>query len=213
LGAEIVWTNFEERDQTLELVFKEAEESDRQPFLIPYGGSNRVGAYAYAVAIQELMKQLPEAPDWIVFASSSGGTQAGLVAGKSAFGIESRILGISVDEPSEVLKSRVADLAGEVGKVLGEKISFISEDILVNDHYTGAGYGVMGDPEREAILTFARQEGILLDPVYSGRAAAGLLDLIRQGFFDRDDTILFWHTGGTPGLFADRYINDILLNR
>jgi 1-aminocyclopropane-1-carboxylate deaminase/D-cysteine desulfhydrase-like pyridoxal-dependent ACC family enzyme len=84
-------------------------------------------------------------------------------------------------------------------------MSFSPEEILVNDSYLGGGYGVMGEPEREAIQLFARLEGLLLDPVYTGRAAAGLIDLIRGGFFARGETVLFWHTGGTPALFAESY--------
>ncbi len=209
VGAEIVWTEPEKRDQALQAVFEQADEAGRQPFLIPYGGSSKVGAAAYAIAIQELSQQLPEAPDWIVFASSSGGTQAGLVAGKRLFGVGSKILGVSVDEPGKVLQARVAGLAREVAGVLGKKAAFPAEEILVNDNYTGEGYGVMGEPEREAIHIFARKEGILLDPVYTGRAAAGLIDLIRQGFFSPEETILFWHTGGTPALFAGKYIDKL----
>mgnify|MGYP001125615379 CR=1 FL=1 len=88
---------------------------------------------------------------------------------------------------------------------LGEKQQFSPSDILVNAHYTGSGYGILGQSEIDAIRLFARQEGLLLDPVYTARAAAGLLDLIRIGFFASNDTILFLHTGGTPALFAERY--------
>ncbi|RLD10407.1 MAG: D-cysteine desulfhydrase family protein [Chloroflexota bacterium] len=210
VGAEIVWTTPENRAQTIQKVFKEIEEAGRKPFLIPYGGSSKVGAAAYALAVQELLGQLPKQPDWIVFASSSGGTQAGLVAGASLFGLESNILGISVDEPKDVLQSRVAELASEVTEILGQKMAFSPNDILVNADYTGAGYGVMGTPEREAIHLFAKKEGILLDPVYTGRAAAGLIDLIRKGFFGAEETVLFWHTGGTPALFANKYQEAIL---
>ena len=209
VGAEIVWTEPEQRSQTLQAVFEEAEGACRRPFLIPYGGSSKVGASAYAVAVQELLVQLPEHPDWIVFASSSGGTQAGLVAGERLFGLRSKILGISVDEPKDVLQARVADLACEVTDLFGQKTTFSAEEILVNADYTGGGYGVMGLPEREVIHLFAQIEGILLDPVYTGRAAAGLIDLIRQGFFSTEETVLFWHTGGTPALFANKYLNEL----
>jgi 1-aminocyclopropane-1-carboxylate deaminase/D-cysteine desulfhydrase-like pyridoxal-dependent ACC family enzyme len=80
----------------------------------------------------------------------------------------------------------------------------------VNDNYLGEGYGIMGQPEVEALKTFARSEGVLLDPVYTGRAAAGLIDLIRSGFFTANQRVLFWHTGGTPALFADRYMGNLL---
>jgi 1-aminocyclopropane-1-carboxylate deaminase/D-cysteine desulfhydrase-like pyridoxal-dependent ACC family enzyme len=151
-------------------------------------------------------------PDWIVFASSSGGTQAGLVTGGQIYAYRSRILGISVDQPARVLQARVAELANETASLLSESLNLTAEDILVNADYLGGGYGVMGEREKEAIDLFARQEGVLLDPVYTGRAAAGLIDLARRGFFTPDQQVLFWHTGGGPALFADRY-REILLSR
>jgi 1-aminocyclopropane-1-carboxylate deaminase/D-cysteine desulfhydrase-like pyridoxal-dependent ACC family enzyme len=151
-----------------------------------------------------MMEQVKDI-DWIVFASSSGGTQAGLVVGAGLFGYAGQILGISVDEPQAVLQERVASLASATADFLGENLHFSPSDILVNANYNGLGYGILGDAEIEAISLFARQAGLLLDPVYTGRAAAGLIDLIRQGYFSRDDTILFLHTGGIPALFADRY--------
>jgi 1-aminocyclopropane-1-carboxylate deaminase/D-cysteine desulfhydrase-like pyridoxal-dependent ACC family enzyme len=82
--------------------------------------------------------------------------------------------------------------------------------VLANANYCRAGYGVVTDAEREAVRLFARTEGLLLDPVYTGRAAAGLLDLVRTGFFKKGETVLFWHTGGQPALFADKYVGSIL---
>jgi len=120
------------------------------------------------------------------------------------------ILGISVDEKATELSSRIAYLAQETARQLGEEKIFAAKDILVNDHYLGKGYAVMGKAEREAIELFARMEGILVDPVYTGRAAAGLIDLIRKGFFRKQDRVLFWHTGGTPALFADAYRNQLI---
>ena len=140
-----------------------------------------------------------------MFASSSGGTQAGLAAGARRTGWGGRILGISIDAQAATLQAGVAALAAETSEKLGQRIHFVPADILVNADYLGGGYGVLGEPEREAIHLFARQEGLLLDPVYTGRAAAGLIDLIRRGFFKAGETVLFWHTGGTPALFADRY--------
>ncbi len=208
-GAEFVWTQRQHRDQALQDTFQAAWEAGRRPYLIPYGGSNATGATAYAFALQELLQQ-DVRPDWIVFPSSSGGTQAGLVLGASLFGYQGRILGISIDEQAGVLAQRVADLASQaadfVGQAsLGERRSFQASDILVNADYLGAGYGVMGQAEQEALHLFARTEGLLLDPVYTGRAAAGLIDLARRGAFRVGESVLFWHTGGTPALFADIY--------
>jgi D-cysteine desulfhydrase family pyridoxal phosphate-dependent enzyme len=203
-NAEVIWTTSDKRNQILEATFQNAWQAGKRPYLIPYGGSNAIGASAYAFAIQELLDQQYQ-PDWIVFASSSGGTQAGLVAGSKLFGFKGKILGISVDEPANDLKKCVASLATATTDLLGEKTIFLESDILVNDQYLGEGYGIMGIPEIEAIRIFSRTEGLLLDPVYTGRAAAGMIDLIRQGYIRSEETVLFWHTGGTPALFSDRY--------
>ena len=203
-GAQIVKTAHEKRDQVLKETFQSAWEAGKRPYLIPYGGSNATGAAAYAFAIQEMIEQ-DIRPDWIVFPSSSGGTQAGLALGARLFGYSGHVLGISVDEQAAVLQQRVAKLATQTADLLGEKIVFADSDILVNADYLGGGYGVMGSGEREAIQFFARYEGLLLDPVYTGRAAAGMIDLIRNGRFNRDETVMFWHTGGSTALFADQY--------
>jgi L-cysteate sulfo-lyase len=203
-GADVVWTDSSRRDQALKEAFDSAWEAGRRPYLVPYGGSSPTGAAAYALALQELLER-GQQPDWIVFASSSGGTQAGLVVGARLFGFQGKILGISVDQPAGELQARVAQLATETADFLGERARFDPGEILVNDSYLGQGYGVMGEPEREAIHLFARRDGLLLDPVYTGRAAAGLIDLARKGYFAVGTSVLFWHTGGTPALFADLY--------
>jgi D-cysteine desulfhydrase family pyridoxal phosphate-dependent enzyme len=203
-NAEIVWTTYEERDRMLHEMFENAWRAGRRPYLIPYGGSNTTGATAYVFAVQEMLDQNLR-PDWIIFASSSGGTQAGLVAGARLFNYIGKVLGISVDEIEADLTERVASLATATTDFLGDKINFQAQDILVNDNYLGEGYGNMGEPEIEAIRLFARTEGLLLDPVYTGRAAAGLIDLVRKGYFKSKETVLFWHTGGTPTLFSEKY--------
>ena len=203
-GAEMVWTSRPERDQVLKQTFDSAWEAGRRPYLIPYGGSSATGAVGYAFAMQELLWQGCQA-DWIIIPSSSGGTQAGLVSGARLFGYQGMILGISIDEPEYELEERIAILATATTDLLGEPSAFSPQEILVNANYLGGGYGVVGEIEREAIHLFARCEGLLLDPVYTGRAAAGMIDLIRRGFFPSDQTVLFWHTGGLPALFADRY--------
>ncbi len=204
-GAQIVWCTPDARDETMQRVFEQAWEAGERPFLIPYGGSSPTGAAAYAFAMQELLSQ-DVRPDWIVVASSSGGTQAGLAAGAHLFGFEGRVLGISIDKPEvELSAGIVAGLASQVCERLGQPHTFSPQDILVDDRFLGGGYGVMGEAEREAIRLFARHEGLLLDPVYTGRAAAALIARIRNGEFQRGEQVLFWHTGGTPALFADRY--------
>ena len=210
LGADVVWAQRETREQVLQDTFDQAWEDGKRPYLIPYGGSNPIGAAAYVYAVKEMMEQ-KLSPDWVVFPSSSGGTQAGLVLGAKKFKFRTQILGISVDEEQDVLKERVAKLATETADFLGERMKFAVDEILVNSDYLGGGYGVMGEPELEAIQLFAQTEGLLLDPVYTARAAAGMIDLIRKGFFGGPETeVLFLHTGGTPALFADLY-QDILI--
>ncbi len=203
-GAEIIWAEKSRRDALLQETFEKTAAGGRKPYLVPYGGSSPTGALGYVFAMEEFVGQRIKA-DWIVFASSSGGTQAGLVLGARVFGYKGRLLGISIDEPQPVLAERVAKLASAASEHMGPRIEFAPSDILVNDRYAAPGYGVLTGAEREAISLFAKYEGLLLDPVYTGRAAAGLLDLIRRGFFKKTETVLFWHTGGQPALFAEKY--------
>ena len=125
------------------------------------------------------------------------------------FGFQGKVLGISIDEPEEWLKTRVSALASDASEKLGERIEFDPPDVFANSDYCRAGYGVLTDAERAAVKLFAKYEGLLLDPVYTGRAAAGMIDLIRKGFFKKDESVLFWHTGGQPALFAEKYANKI----
>jgi D-cysteine desulfhydrase family pyridoxal phosphate-dependent enzyme len=203
-GAKIIWAQKSRRDALLQETFEQTSALGRKPYLVPYGGSSPTGALGYAYAMQEFTKQKTPA-DWIVFASSSGGTQAGMVLGARVFGYKGRLLGISIDEPQRVLTERVAKLASAASERMGKRLEFAPSGIMVNDEYAAPGYGVLTSAEREAISLFAKYEGLLLDPVYTGRAAAGLLDLIRKGFFKKDETVLFWHTGGQPALFAAIY--------
>jgi D-cysteine desulfhydrase len=196
------------RDQTLQQTYEKALADGRKPYLVWYGGSNPTGALGYAYAMQEFMEQDIHA-DWIVFGTSSGGTHAGLVLGQRVFGYQGNVLGISIDEPEEWLKSRVSTLASDASERIGQRIDFTRDDVLANEEYCQAGYGVLTDAEREAVKLFAKLEGLLLDPVYTGRAAAGMINLIRKGFFKKDETVLFWHTGGQPALFAEQYANKI----
>ncbi|MBP7032186.1 MAG: D-cysteine desulfhydrase family protein [Anaerolineaceae bacterium] len=203
-GAKIVFVPKGQRDAALRDEFERAQAQGQAPYLIPYGGSNALGAQGYALAMRELNEQALK-PDWIVFASSSGGTQAGLVLGARETGFTGKILGISVDESAPTLQARVAALVAQASALSGSNFSVAPEEILVNDSYCSAGYGMLQPMEIEALKSFARADGILLDPVYTGRAAAGLIDLIRKGLFGKDETVLFWHTGGTPALFAEPY--------
>jgi len=209
-GADVVWVEKrEERDAMLQHTFENCCQGKHRPYLVPYGGSSPTGALGYAFAVEEVMKQSVHA-DWIVFGTSSGGTHAGLLLGARVFDFKGRVLGISIDEPEDKLRQHVARLASDASEKLGKRINFEAAAVLANDQYCQSGYGVFGDGEREAINLFAKNEGVLLDLVYTGRAAAGMIDLIRRGMFKKTDTILFWNTGGQPALFADKYQSDIL---
>ncbi len=218
-GARIVNVlDRKDRERILLETFDKATAEGKKPYLVPYGGSSSTGALGYAFAMEELMKQIadgrnPSSPrtrvsekvDWIIFGTSSGGTHAGLVLGQRVFGFKGKILGISIDEPLEWLQRNVSALASSASERLGERIAFAPADVFANADYCAAGYGVLTEAEREAVRLFASLEGLLLDPVYTGRAAAGMMDLIRKGFFKKDETVLFWHTGGQPALFAEQY--------
>ena len=205
LGAEIRWAGERDMAEALQETAEEQWSMGGRPALIPYGGSNPIGASGYVAAMEELMDQLErmdEAVDVIVFATSSGGTQAGLVVGARALNWGGRILGISVDKARDELAAGVAALATETAGLLGVAAVFEASEIEINDDYLGGGYAVVGDAERDALRLVARTEGVILDPVYTGRAMAGLVDLIGRGHFGADETVLFWHTGGTAGLFG-----------
>jgi D-cysteine desulfhydrase len=208
-GAKITYVaDRRDRDRILQETFDQAAEEGMKPYLVPYGGSNATGALGYSFAMKELVEQNVHT-DWIVFATSSGGTHAGLLLGQRVFRYNGKVLGISVDESEEWLKQNVSELASLASEKLGKRIEFTPDEVLANANYCSAGYGVLTQQEREAIRLFATCEGLLLDPVYTGRAAAGMVDLIRKGFFKRDETVLFLHTGGQPALFADQYANKI----
>jgi D-cysteine desulfhydrase len=214
LGAEIRWAQREAVEATMTETANELSVKGYSPYLIPYGGSNPIGATGYVAAMEELMEQAKQMNlhfNRIVFASSSSGTQAGLVVGAKATGYTGQVLGISVDEKREDLQRKVARLATETAAHLGQTMQFAPGDIDVNADYLGAGYAMMGEPEREAIRLAAQTEGLLLDPVYTGRAFAGMIDLIRKGSIRRDETVLFWHTGGTPALFA--YAEELVVDK
>ena len=209
LGTEIVWSTREQRDEMLKQTFDEAWAAGKRPFLIPLGASTPVGTLGYLEGFREFIQQGVEV-DWIVVASSSAGTQAGLVLGAIQAGWNGRILGISIDHKASVLQDMVAELAMETADRVRQKVRISRDMIRVSADYLGDGYGFMGQSEKDAIQLFAREEGLFLDPVYTGRAAAGMLDLAANGFFTPHERILFWHTGGTPALFADSYAGDLV---
>jgi L-cysteate sulfo-lyase len=210
-GAHVYWCDLPNCPNEIGRVMNTLRSIGLRPYFVPLGGSNVIGATGYVMAMRELTEQMAAAHlnfDFIVFASSSGGTQAGLVVGARAFGFRGTVLGISVDHPAESLQTQVAALATATATHIGLDALSVADLVSVNDDYVGEGYARVGETEREAIHMMAQIEGILLDPVYTGRAFGGLIDLIRWGAFTRGQRVLFWHTGGTAALpaFADRLL-------
>ena len=187
-----------------EAVAEGLRNAGRKPYFIPGGGSNATGALGYAVCAQEIVDQSAaegEAFDWIVTATGSTGTHAGLIAGLHALGADIPVMGISVRQPGERQIAAVHALTEKAATKLGTGPVPVDK-VLVDDDYIGAGYGIPAASTLEAITLTARTEGLLLDPVYSAKGMAGLVGLIRQGFFKPSDKVLFLHTGGASALFA-----------
>jgi D-cysteine desulfhydrase family pyridoxal phosphate-dependent enzyme len=205
LGARIHWSGDQDPLDALEAAAAAEKAAGLKPYAIPYGGSNALGAAAYALAFEELWDQMYEAKlsfDRVIFASSSGGTQAGLIVGAKVCGYEGQVLGISVDKTGGQLRSTVEALLEPVAQHLGLELSVGPADVHIDDDFVGGGYAILTAAEAEAIRLVAQKEGILLDPVYTGKAMAGLIGLVRRGEIGPYERVLFWHTGGTPALFA-----------
>jgi L-cysteate sulfo-lyase len=197
----------EDMNAALEPVGEEVKAAGGRPYLIPGGGSNPTGALGYVGCAQELLWQANERSlriDHVVHATGSAGTQAGLVTGLEASSSGIPVLGIGVRAPKPKQEENVHKLAEATVERLGVKGGIDRERVVANCDYVGGGYGIPTDGMVEAVRLFARQEGILLDPVYSGKGAAGLIDLVRKGFFAKGDNVVFVHTGGSAGLFAYR---------
>jgi 1-aminocyclopropane-1-carboxylate deaminase/D-cysteine desulfhydrase-like pyridoxal-dependent ACC family enzyme len=193
----------------------EAERSTgRTAYLAPVGGSlmegdmNRpLGALGYVRGFLELFQQARERGvtlDSVVLATGSAGTQAGLLVGARLLSPATRIIGISVAAPAADVARYVTTIANATLSELGEGLSVIEDDVVVLDQYIGEGYGVMNQGVTDALGVLAREEGVLLDPVYTGKAMAGLLDLVGKGYFRDGEQVVFLHTGGTPALFPYR---------
>jgi D-cysteine desulfhydrase family pyridoxal phosphate-dependent enzyme len=204
LGAEVVYVETrEERAPKILEIAEQLRAEGRQPFAIPIGASTPLGALAFALAVAELLDQMPP-PDVIVHATSSGGTQAGLVAGCRLLGVSTRVVGISADDTTASMQSQVRVIVSGMAELLTLDPSALARGtaIEVDDRFVGGGYGVPTDESREAIALLARTEAIFLDPVYTAKAMAGLIAYVRQQTLVEGQTVLFWHTGGQVGLFA-----------
>jgi D-cysteine desulfhydrase len=216
LGATVHWVPKERRNAAMDELAAELASQGRRPYVIPVGGSNSIGALGYVTAMFELVDQLAEqvrTVDHIVFASSSGGTQAGIVLGARLAGFAGRITAISIDQlpddrSDEKFLAGVCQVANGAAALLDAGVVLSVDDFSTSYDYLGAGYGVVGDLERDAIRLLARTEGLLVGPVYTGRAAGAMIDMIRRGAFTSGETVLFWHTGDDVALHA--YAKELL---
>jgi D-cysteine desulfhydrase family pyridoxal phosphate-dependent enzyme len=203
LGAEVVYVDTrEERASKMIEIAERLRGEGRRPFVIPVGASTPLGALAFALAVAELVDQMA-APDVIVHSTSSGGTQAGLVAGCRLLGLQTRVIGISADDSAASLTSQIGTIiSGIAGQFRLDAQLASGTDIEVDDRFVGGGYGIPSDESREALQLAARTEAIFLDPTYTAKAMAGLIAYVRQQKFHEHQSVLFWHTGGQVGLFA-----------
>ncbi len=192
-------------DAAMDEVAAEVNGSGGKAYIIPGGASNRIGALGYVNCALELVNQANEGGlviDHLVTATGSAGTQAGLVTGLKAMNANVPLLGIGVSVAQDVQEQKVYELAAETAEYIGAPGVVDREDVIANCDYVGEGYGIPTDAMNDAVLLLARLEGLLFDPVYSGKALAGLIDLVKKGHFDGAQNIVFLHTGGSAALFA-----------
>jgi D-cysteine desulfhydrase family pyridoxal phosphate-dependent enzyme len=207
LGANIHFDGENRKGEDIEMLKSELEKRDKRCYVIPYGGSNCIGALGFVNAVTELNEQLEVLNleiNYIFFASSSGGTQAGLTLGKDLFALNAELMPVNIDK-SEThglsLEQVVLNILNDGKKLLNLQKEYRLQDIKLIKGYDKAGYGVVTNDERFAITELATTEGILLDPVYTARAFYGMLDYLKHQKIRPDSNILFWHTGGLPSNF------------
>jgi D-cysteine desulfhydrase len=196
---------FEELDA---YVREEATKRVGDHYHVPLGGSNGLGSLGYvraAVEIEEQAQAAGVADAWVVVATGSGGTLAGLIAGFRLIGSSLRLVGIDVASIWKNSPELVARIANDAAGLIGLPANVEPSDVSLIEHtYVGEGYAVPSSDGTAAIRHLVRSEGLLLDPTYTGKAFAGLLDLNESGHLGDDEPVIFWHTGGLPGLFAGR---------
>jgi L-cysteate sulfo-lyase len=204
LGAKVIYVDTREgRIPAMREAAERLTNAGRRVFEIPIGGSTPLGSTAYLHAVLELLDQIPP-PDVIVHSTSSGGTQAGIVAACRLLGLSTRVIGIAADGPTAQIQSQVRTNIEGIAELLQFNADTVKRGtpIDIDDRFFGDGYAIPTAASREAIELTARTEAIFLDPVYTGKAMAGLIAYVRQQKFTSKQTVLFWHTGGEVGLFA-----------
>lgn len=198
----------------LEKLAEKLRAEGRKPYVIPGGGSNPLGALGYVACAEEIMGQLFEKGikiDHMVVPSGSTGTHAGIVAGMTGVNANIPVTGVSVNRKKDIQKAAVLKLARATAEFAGVHNEITDDLVEVRDEFVGPGYSLPTGTMVEAVQLLARTEGILLDPVYTGKAMAGLIGMIREGKFKKGDNVLFLHTGGSPALYA--YTNVMLKNK
>ena len=215
LNVKIYFTDDPDRslvDIKIKEISEELERSGSRPYVIPRGGASALGACGYVVCLHEISKQsavLGLQPNWIVLATGSCCTQAGLLAGLKIYGSPIQLLGITVSRPVPECRDRIANIARETSALLGHHIDLLPGDIMINGGSIGPGYGIPTPECIDAIRLLARTEGLFFDPTYTGKALAGVISEIQDGRLGPEDTVVFLHTGGEPGLFAHSDIVDV----
>ncbi|MBU3004487.1 D-cysteine desulfhydrase family protein [Paraglaciecola arctica] len=205
-GSRIHWTGSNRKGQDIPRIFSQLQAEGKKPYIVPYGGSNELGALSFIDAVAELQQQNTGIEfSHVIFASSSGGTHAGLILGKEIYKQTFDLIGINIDKEANSdlpFEQQITQLVNSTAEKIGLNYQFQPQQLMLNADYVGGGYGVIGQQEKEAISLTAKHEGILLDPVYTARAMSGLIHLVRSGKLTKNDKVLFWHTGGAPSLFA-----------
>jgi D-cysteine desulfhydrase len=192
-------------DTEMAIVADAVRSEGRKPYVIPGGGSNPIGATGYVACAMEILAQTFEAGvaiDRVITASGSSGTHAGLVTGLEGAQAAIPVVGINVSRPKAPQEEKVYALVQQTAERIGVRTEISRDTVVCFDDYVGAGYSLPTPEMGEAVRMLARLEGVLLDPVYTGKTMAGLIDLSRKGFFEKDEKVLFVHTGGSPALYA-----------
>jgi 1-aminocyclopropane-1-carboxylate deaminase/D-cysteine desulfhydrase-like pyridoxal-dependent ACC family enzyme len=204
-GAEVRYVGSrDDRAPAMEDAAATWRERGGRPFVIPLGASTPLGALGFVRAVGEMIDQLPDPPDYIFHSTSSGGTQAGLVAGCALHGIATRVIGISADETVAGIQATVSGIVAGIGGLLGIDGRMLAASCAIDadDRFIGEGYGVPSAASREAQALLGSTEALVVDHTYTAKALAGMIGWLREGRIPRDATALFWHTGGQVGIFA-----------
>jgi D-cysteine desulfhydrase family pyridoxal phosphate-dependent enzyme len=191
-------------NESLDSVVETLEDQGFEPYPIPIGAANALGSLSYALAVDELAKQMKEKNvdiKRIILAEGTGGTQAGILAGIQKYGLDCEVIGIGVMESAEESTKRIISLLQQMTEEYGEFLGKMEPEIAVIDRFQGEGYGILDSATKTAIEMFAKMEGIILDPVYTGKAGLALIQMSLAGDLDTSKPTLFWHTGGVPTLF------------